>query len=90
MALQKTKKLYNGIVTNYHKIDNITIRPNYLEIHVASFADEDYRRDALENAIDGEYYFFEVDLSELESKDIYSLAYEKIKTVEDFLDAIDC
>ena len=88
MAL--TKELVNkkGIVTNYHKVSDVTLRDGRLRCRMESYVSKDYR-DA-EMSADSSSFMFDVTLEEEESMGIRALCYTKIKALEAWADATDC
>lgn len=93
MALKKELITSKGIVTVYHKIDAIRIDHSdedwHLSMTVRSYADEKYRDESVYNSVLARHYRFDVKMDELDTSAIFSLAYRKLKSHEDFADAVD-
>ena len=88
MALQKELINEKGIVTNYHKISNVSLQDNCVHCFIESYVSKDYR-DA-EQSADSSVFNFTVTLEEEESMGIRALCYNKIKAIEGWTDAVDC
>lgn len=93
MALKKEFITDKGIYTVYHKIDSIRISHSdenwYVLVSVRSYADEKYRDQSVNNSILLRHYRFDVTMRELDTSTIFSLAYKKLKTTDDFAGAVD-
>jgi len=94
MALNKTITETNGIQTNYHKISNIRVNAKTgdkfdLTIFVASYVNEEYRQDGVNNAVVNNAYFATATIEEMEATPIFTLAYAKLKNMPAFAGATD-
>ena len=92
MALNKTFVKDNGITTSYHKVSTVALddfdtAPS-LRVHVTSYLNEEYRKDG--QAIETLYYNFDITSDEENETTARKLAYSKLKTLEEWADAIDC
>lgn len=106
MALYKEKIENNGITTRYHKIKKVSLamRSPYVDeeknetindthlltISVKSYVTEDYRRNFEENPAYSRDYHIRVTLNEISSTPIISLAYYKLKYLDEFYGSRDC
>lgn len=88
MALQKDIVSHEGFTTNYHKIEEINLHDNILNIVVNSYVSREYRE--FERPADQQSFNFEITLEEEEAMGIRKLAYTKIKELPDWKDAEDC
>ena len=88
MALLKEKINERGIITNYHKIGNASLRNNFLYFELESYPSEEYRHKASPAVV--ELHDFVITLEEEESMGIRQLCYSKLKTKPEWEDAIDC
>lgn len=88
MALTKKILNENGIETNYHKINHITLNNQEITCELKSFASVDYRK--LDKPADSSYYHFTITVEEEESMGIRALCYTKLKKMEMWMDATDC
>ena len=91
MALKKTFVKENGISTSYHKISNVTVRSSdelSLRVQITSYLNEEYRKK--EQEIETLFYSFDLTSGEEDSMGARKLAYAKIKTLEEWVDAEDC
>lgn len=94
MALQKTIELSNGATCNYHKIQEIRVQNSdqqlRMDIAVASYVSSEIRKQDENLNLTMQFFDFELTQEEVESKPIFQLGYEKLKTLEAFQDAEDC
>ena len=100
MALTKTFVQDNGISTSYHKISEVvfstkidadtagTGATNELHVGVTSYLNEAYRR--AEQPIDTCFYTFEITNEQESELSIRKLAYNQLKTLDEWSDAVDC
>ena len=91
MALRKTFVEKNGISTSYHKVSNVTVccdEEISLHVGLTSYLDEIYREK--EQSIQTHFYIFELTNEEEASTSARKLAYAKVKTLDEWADAIDC
>lgn len=92
MALNKTFTQENGVVTSYHKVTRVAIasHDNGLDmgVEMTSYLDENYREK--NTPITSMYYNFDITNEEEASTSARKLAYAKIKTLEEWADAVDC
>lgn len=89
MALMKDKIDQNtGIVSTYHKIDNVSVRDSRMTCFLASYTSKDYRMQG--RSVNVSNYQFEITLEEEESMGVRQLAYKKIKELPEWEDAVDC
>ena len=88
MALLKHIVSDEGIVTNYHRVDDVVFRDNILRCTIASYVSKDYR----DNKLPADYlsFRFDITLEEEESMGIRALCYSKIKELPEWADAEDC
>lgn len=93
MALKKEFITSKGIYTIYHRIDSVRINrtdeDTYMLVTVQSYADEKYRDESVNNSVLVRHYRFDVTMTELDTSTIFSLAYRKLKTTDDFTGAVD-
>lgn len=95
MALKKDIVLENGITVKYHRINRIDIRINeVILISVISYLNDTEREREKEYKPDeSNLNIFKKEwIKENEYKDKYSIkeAYEYLKTLDQFKDAVDC
>lgn len=83
MALIKEITLPNGIVTNYHRVANLTKDDNIVTVMVVSYVSKVYRQDSNMNYVNTRYYTFE-DIGDDIS---FEVAYNLLKTNDDFKDS---
>jgi hypothetical protein len=88
MALLKNKIGNTGIITNYHKVGNVSLNGDYLRCFVESYVSKEYR-DA-DKPADTYAFRFNITVAEEESMGIRALCYTKIKGLNDWADAEDC
>lgn len=88
MALSKEKINERGIITNYHKIGNASLRGNFLYFELESYPNEEYRHKAAPAVV--ELHDFVITLEEEESMGIRQLCYLKLKSKPEWEDAVDC
>ena len=88
MALLKEKIDERGIVTNYHKIGNASLRGSFLYFELESYPSEEYRHKASPAVI--ELHDFVITVEEEESMGIRKLCYSKLKTMEEWKSSVDC
>lgn len=88
MALQKDIISREGFTTNYHKIKEITLHDNLLNVVVNSYVSHEYRE--FERPADRQDFNFEITIEEEESMGIRQLAYTKIKERPEWEGAEDC
>jgi hypothetical protein len=106
MALTKTFVQDNGISTSYHKISEVvfstkidvdtadaantagTDATNELHVGVTSYLNEAYRK--AEQPIDTCFYTFEITNEQESELSIRKLAYNQLKTLDEWSDAVDC
>ena len=92
MALSKTFTQPNGITTSYHKVTRVSVSCRGEEIdlgvEMTSYLNEEYRES--ENPITSLFYNFTVTGEEEQSMSARKLAYAKIKTLDEWADAVDC
>lgn len=88
MALSMTKTNEAGVITNYHKIGNVSLRDNSLNCILNSYASKEYRE--AERSADSSFFNFEITTEEEESMGIRALCYTKIKALPEWADAEDC
>lgn len=88
MALQKEIISNKGFTTNYHKVNDVSVRGNVLSCFMNSYVSHEYRK--LESPADNHFFNFEITIEEEESMGIRQLAYKKIKELPEWTDAIDC
>lgn len=91
MALGKNILENNGVITTYHRIEGIAFGHNKsLSCILDSYVSKEFSED-MSNKINSHSYTFEnIDSYEEESFGIRELAYNKIKNLEEWQDAIDC
>ena len=88
MALQKEFVNEKGVITNYHKISNVSLIDGSLHCRLESYVSKDYRN--AEQCADASVFHFTITTAEEESMGIRALCYNKIKSLEAWADAIDC
>lgn len=88
MALAKAITNEKGVVTNYHKVGEVTLSENQLFCRVSSYVSKEYR-DA-EQMADSSMFIFDITVEEEESMGIRALCYNKIKALDGWADATDC
>jgi hypothetical protein len=88
MALLKEVTNENGIITNYHKISDVSLSGDHLYCRVESYVSKDYRE--AERSADSQAFDFAITLEEEESMGIRALCYSKIKALDLWADATDC
>jgi hypothetical protein len=93
MALKKNIVLGNGIPTEYHRVNYISVENNGEEIGIStllqSFVNESYRDESLANVVSQATYAFNVERSIVEDNNIFEVVYGLIKTLDTFEDAED-
>lgn len=96
MALQKDKKLNNGVVVNYHRVvsvNNITNKKSIIE--VASYINEEERNKEKEwyennSQTNMNVFIYATYYSEEYDKELnVDSAYEYLKTLDEFAGSID-
>ena len=106
MALYKEIVKDNGIIATYHKIKNVSImmrsphvdeetneikeNTHLLSVKVRSYVSEEYRRNSEDNAVSNRDYHFRITLEEIAETPVLALAYNKLKKLSVYADAIDC
>lgn len=88
MALQLNVISDEGVVTNYHKIEEVSLRNGQLSCIVDSYVSREYRE--LSRPANSQFFIFETDVEEEESMGIRQLAYKKIKELPEWSEAVDC
>lgn len=88
MALAKELVNNKGVVTNYHRVSDVTLSENRLRCKLESYVSRDYR-DA-DMCADSSRFRFDITVAEEESMGIRALCYTKIKALESWADAADC
>lgn len=90
MALYKEILESNGVITTYHRINNVEFNHDkFLTCTLESYVNKEYSKNHL-NCINSKFYIFEnIDTSEEENMGIRQLAYTKIKTLSEWKDSID-
>lgn len=88
MALQKILTSQEGYETNYHKVNEASLRDNSLNCVLNSYVSKEYRD--LERPADHQFFHFNITIKEEESMGIRQLAYKKIKELPEWADAEDC
>ena len=91
MALSKKITNNKGVVSEYHKIVNVSINASAEEVsvHVASFSSKAYREKSVYNDVDTLCLFISCTIEEIEKTPIYKLMYDKLKETELFRGAED-
>ena len=93
MALKKLITRSNGISVSYHKIEQLRIRKiedsdEYaLEGDIASYVNEDYRREYIYNFVEHDMFAFNVTAEALANP--FNTAYTLLKTTEKYAGAED-
>ena len=101
MALRKTITDAKGVVTNYHKVGNFSVREcpkiegvdadEYsICVQVLSFVSEEYRLISETNVVIKFDRHIKVTLGEISATPIITLIYNKLKEHPAFKDAEDC
>jgi len=99
MALSKVITKNNGITTSYHKVTSVTVSQEnyltletnkcvYLSVELTSYFNEEYRQNS--EAIESNNYYFTITSEEEESTSARKLAYNKLKTLQQWADAVNC
>lgn len=105
MALKKLIEFDNGIVAEYHKISYISVVPHEKEVDniqdvtiekdyritliVVSFSNQTIREKNIELFIDSNEYQYEIPYDEFDSTDLFTQAYDYLKTLPRFEGAED-
>lgn len=98
MALYKSITDARGLTTSYHKITHIALNTNLsaaekndlkMTIGLSSYADQSYRENDLHNYLQVNHYAFDLSMEEANAQSIFTIAYDKLKTLGSFQDAID-
>lgn len=93
MALSKTFIQDNGISTSYHKVSKALVRTDTndglnLRVYVTSYLNEAYRKN--EQPIETSIYSFNISDEQESETSIRKLAYNQLKTLGNWADAVDC
>lgn len=92
MALQMKVIKPNGTESNYHRIVDTTLHAAEegasLSIELKSYLNEEYRTQGYHN--DTHFYHFVLEEGEDFQIGIRELGYNKIKTLEEWKEAVDC
>lgn len=94
MALSKKIVKVNGIETNYHKINTLSIKAKedgvyHASVGVSSYVSKEIRDISKDYAVDGGYYFFNIDAITFETTPIFEVVYAQLKTLPEFEGAED-
>lgn len=88
MALSKSITNEMGVVTTYHKIQNVSLYESDLHCMLNSYVSKDYRK--LNKPAENATFNFPITVEEEESMGIRALCYKKIKELDEWSDAVDC
>lgn len=92
MALLKKFSQPNGIITEYHRISQVDLSlyndETNLSVTVTSYLNKEYREAG--HHIELLNYNFMLDEGEDENVGLRQLAYNKLKTLNEWVDAVDC
>ena len=99
MALYKEIVKDNGVTTSYHKVTSVTISQEpyiytesdkdiQLTVKLTSYLNQEYREN--NQPIESQMFYFNITSEEEESTSARKLAYAKIKSIENWADAVDC
>lgn len=105
MALSKEITLQNGVKATYHRISMLrleisekeetvseaveTVIHRILYVQLLGYTDKSFREADAGNTAMSDDFYFELDQAESESN-LRRIAYEKLKLIDKFADAIDC
>ena len=89
MALYKGIVSDSGVVSTYHRIDEVYFKDGLMNCVVTSYISKEYRD--LNRSVERHFISFDnITVEEEESMGIRQLAYTKVKTLEEWSDASDC
>ena len=88
MALSKSITNDVGVVTTYHKIQNVSLYEGTLHCMLNSYDSKDYR--VIDKPAETTTFNFNITVEEEESMGVRALCYKKIKELDSWTDAEDC
>lgn len=91
MALEKSITQANGVVSNYHRIDQIMCNKMEdgkfnINVSLSGYINEDYRNKSAYNQVSMNHYSFIVDSAPV---NIYDTAYSELKKIDKYIGAVD-
>ena len=88
MALLNNITSSRGVVTTYHKVNEVCVNNGNMFCQVNSYVSKDYRD--LGRPAEYLHFEFQITVEEEESMGIRQLAYKKIKELPEWSEAVDC
>lgn len=91
MALQKNLLGSNGVVTTYHRVEDVFFtHDRSLSCTMNSYVSKEYANIPYNRVDSSHFSFDDISIEEEESVGIRKLAYTKIKHLDQWKDSIDC
>ena len=78
----------SGVVTNYHKVNRVTVYNGGMNCEVDSYVSQEFRQNGA--SVETRTYYFDVTIEEEESMGARQLAYAKLKETPKWEGAEDC